>query len=228
MKKNVPAHVGIILDGNGRWARRRGLPRLAGHRKGAEKVKEVVIAADKLGIKILSLFVFSTENWKRPPEEVDGIFKILDEFLEKNSEEFKSKNLKLRIAGDLSPLNNSLRERLEKLVKDTENNTGLIINMAINYGGQSEILRAVNLILNEKRDKITKEEFEQYLYSKDLPPLDFVIRTSGEKRVSNFMLYQMAYAEFHFPKIHWPSFNERRLKKEIKVFSKRTRRFGKV
>lgn len=228
MANKIPAHVGIILDGNGRWAKKRGLPRLSGHKKGAEAVKKTIIAANKLGIKIISLFAFSTENWKRPKEEVDGIFKILDQFFEKNVEEFKSKKLKFRSMGDLSLIENPLRERLENLIEQTKNNNGLTVNIALNYGGRAEIIRAINLILNEKRDKITDKEFENYLYSKDLPPLDFVIRTSGENRISNFMLYQIAYAELYFPKVNWPSFNERQLKKSLKIYQKRNRRFGSV
>lgn len=228
MIKNIPAHVGIILDGNGRWATKRHLPRLKGHEKGAEALKNTIEAASDLGIKILSLFAFSTENWNRPKEEVDGIFEILEKFLINNSEEFKKKNLKLRFMGDISPLNNTIQKQINQLVLETEKNTGLVVNIGINYGGRAELLRAINLILKEKRDKITLEEFENYLYTKNLPPLDFVIRTSGENRISNFMLYQIAYAELYFPKIHWPSFNKKHLKRSMQIYQKRNRRFGSV
>lgn len=208
--------------------KKRGLPRLSGHKRGADAVKKTIVASSNLGIKVLSLFAFSTENWKRPKEEVDGIFRILDQFFKENVYEFRERNLKLRVMGDISPLESSLKNRIESLVEETKNNTGLVVNMALNYGGRIEIIRAVNLILEEKKDKITNGEFENYLYSKELPSLDFVIRTSGENRISNFMLYQIAYAELYFPKIYWPSFNEKQLKKAINVFQKRNRRFGKV
>jgi undecaprenyl diphosphate synthase len=228
MTKNIPAHIGIILDGNGRWAKKRGLPRLKGHEKGAEAVRRTIIAASEIGVKAISLFAFSTENWKRSKEEVDGIFKILENFLRKNEREIKEKNFKLQIMGEIGPLNDSIKEQIQKLVDSTKDNTGLIVNMGLNYGGRAEIIRAINLILEEKRDKINEEEFEKYLYTNGLPPLDFVIRTSGENRISNFMLYQIAYAEFYFPKTYWPSFNKKYLIKAIKVYQKRNRRFGKV
>lgn len=228
MVKEIPAHVGIILDGNGRWAKKRGLPRLMGHKKGAETVKKIVIAAEEIGIKILSLFAFSTENWNRPKDEVDGIFEILNDFLKENIDEFKKRNLKLRILGEIEPLNKELKNNIRRLVQETQKNTRLIVNIALNYGGRTEILRAINLILKEKKDKIDSEEFERYLYTEGLPELDFVIRTSGEHRISNFMLYQMAYAELYFPKTYWPSFNKKKLLKAIKVYQKRNRRFGKI
>ncbi|MDD4111233.1 MAG: polyprenyl diphosphate synthase [Clostridia bacterium] len=228
MIKNIPAHVGIILDGNGRWAKKRRLPRLSGHERGIQAIKKTIIAAKDMGIKVISFFAFSTENWKRSKEEVDGIFKIVENFLDDNKNEFNEKDLKLMVMGDISPLSENLRRSIEKGIESTKNNKGMIVNIAINYGGRDEILRAINLILKEKRDKISSEEFENYLYTKDLPPLDFVIRTSGENRISNFMLYQIAYAELYFPKVFWPSFNERYLKKALKVYQKRNRRFGKV
>lgn len=228
MTNKIPAHVGIILDGNGRWAKKRGLPRLKGHEKGAEAVRKTIISAGKLGIKTLSLFAFSTENWKRSKEEVNGIFEILSQFLSKNEKDFIDNNFKLRTMGDISALNLTLREKIEHLIEKTKGNNGLIVNIGLNYGARDEIIRAINLILNEKKDKITIDEFENYLYSKDLPPLDFVIRTSGENRISNFMLYQIAYAELYFPKIYWPSFNDKHLKKAIKIYQRRNRRFGSV
>lgn len=228
IKTNIPSHIGIILDGNGRWAKKRKKPRLYGHEKGATAVKRTILSADKIGVKVLSLYAFSTENWKRPKEEVNGIFQILETFLSDNRDEFCKNNYKLRVMGDLSPISAGLREEIQEIINRTKNNTGLIVNIALNYGGRNELIRAINLILKEKRDKITCEDFEKYLYSKDLPPLDFVIRTSGENRISNFMLYQIAYSELYFPKVHWPNFNERYLKKAIKVFQKRNRRFGSV
>lgn len=228
MKNKIPLHVGIILDGNGRWAEKKGLSRLMGHKKGTDAVKKTIIAANKVGIKALSLFAFSTENWNRPKEEVDGIFEILYNFLSDNAEEFKKKGLKLKVLGDISPLNDKLKQLIQKLITDTELNNGLIVNVALNYGGRAEILRAINLILSEKKDTINNEEFEKYLYTQGLPDLDFLIRTSGEKRISNFMLYQIAYAELYFPKIYWPAFNEKHFNKAMRVYQKRKRRFGKI
>lgn len=228
MVKNIPTHIGVILDGNGRWAKKRGLPRLKGHERGIQAVKKTIFAAQDLGIKVVSFFAFSTENWKRPKEEVNGIFDIVENFIQENENKFDDENIKLMVMGDISPLNENLRKSIEQAVEKTKNNDGMIVNIAINYGGRDEILRAINLILKEKKDKIDSEEFENYLYTKDLPPLDFVIRTSGEKRISNFMLYQIAYAELYFPKVYWPSFNEKYLKKAIKVYQKRNRRFGSV
>ena len=228
MVKNIPTHIGVILDGNGRWAKKRGLPRLKGHERGIQAVKKTIFAAQDLGIKVVSFFAFSTENWKRPKEEVNGIFDIVENFIQENENKFDDENIKLMVMGDISPLNENLRKSIEQAIEKTKNNDGMIVNIAINYGGRDEILRAINLILKEKKDKIDSEEFENYLYTKDLPPLDFVIRTSGEKRISNFMLYQIAYAELYFPKVYWPSFNEKYLKKAIKVYQKRNRRFGSV
>lgn len=223
-----PIHIGIILDGNGRWAEKRGLPRLKGHEKGAEAVKNIIIAAKELDIKILSLFAFSTENWSRPKEEVDGIFDILNNFITNNAKEFKENNLQLRVLGEIESLNKSLKENITTLIEETKSNNGLIVNIALNYGGRAEILRAINLILKDKKDRIDSKDFEKYLYTAGLPDLDFVIRTSGENRISNFMLYQIAYAELYFPKTYWPNFNKKQLKKAIKIYQKRNRRFGKI
>ncbi len=226
--KQIPAHIGIILDGNGRWAKKRGLPRMVGHQAGVEAVKRVIQNASELGIKALSVFAFSTENWKRPKEEVDGIFQILDNYLSENGEKFIKDGYKLQTMGDVSKLNNTLREKITELIEKTKNNSGLIFNIGLNYGGRAEIIRAVNAILKENKKDITEKEFEDYLYTNNLPPLDFVIRTSGEQRISNFMLWQMAYSELYFTKTYWPSFGKKHLTRAIKIFQKRNRRFGKV
>ena len=229
MKKlSVPAHIGIILDGNGRWAKKRNKPRLFGHKEGVNAIKRTLVAAKNLGINTVSVFAFSTENWKRPKDEVDGIFKLLEDFLDKSSNSFAEKGYKLNIMGDISKFSLSLQQKLLSLVEKTKTNTALVFNLGINYGGRAEIVRAVNLILSEGKTKTTEQEFENYLYTASLPPLDFVIRTSGEQRISNFMLWQMAYAELYFPKFYWPSFNEKKLVKCIKEFSKRNRRFGNI
>lgn len=224
---NIPQHVGIILDGNGRWAKGKHLKRLDGHKKGVEAVKNTIKASIKFGIKVLSLYAFSTENWKRSEEEVNGIFKLLEVAIKENKQSFIKNNIKVMIMGDYLKLPQSLHAELENVIEETKNNSGLILNIGLNYGSRDEILRAVNLCLkNHNGEVIDKTTFENYLYTSSLPPLDFIIRTSGEMRLSNFMLYQAAYAELYFPKIYWPQFNEKFLLKAIKEFNNRNRRFG--
>lgn len=226
---NKPKHIGIILDGNGRWALKRKLPRIAGHKEGVFAVERMVKAAREEGIEIVSVFAFSTENWKRDKDEVDGIFALIDDAIDRNKNKLIENNIKLQIMGDISRLNLNLQNKITELIKLTENNTGLVFNIGLNYGSRDEILRAVNICHNKyPNQEITREMFEQELYTNNLPNLDFVIRTSGEMRLSNFMLYQAAYAEFYFPKIYWPDFNKKFFKKALKVYSKRNRRFGKV
>ena len=224
---SIPSHIGIILDGNGRWAKKRGLKRLDGHKMGVDAVKKTIKACQKFNIKVLSVYAFSTENWKRSKEEVFGIFKLLENAIDENKNNFIKNNIQVRVMGDFSKLPENVSGKIVDVIEETKNNTGLIFNIALNDGGQDEILRAVNLChLNNQGKEITKQTFESYLYTNGLPPVDFVIRTSGEQRLSNFMLYQCAYAEFYFPKIYWPQFNEKFLLKALKVFSKRNRRFG--
>lgn len=226
---NKPKHIGIILDGNGRWALKRKLPRIAGHKEGVFAVERMVKAAREEGIEIVSVFAFSTENWKRDKDEVDGIFALIDDAIDRNKNKLIENNIKLQIMGDISRLNLNLQNKITGLIKLTENNTGLVFNIGLNYGSRDEILRAVNICHNKyPNQEITREMFEQELYTNNLPNLDFVIRTSGEMRLSNFMLYQAAYAEFYFPKSYWPDFNKRFFKKALKEYSKRNRRFGKA
>lgn len=226
---NKPKHIGIILDGNGRWALKRKLPRIAGHKEGVFAVERMVKAAREEGIEVVSVFAFSTENWKRDKDEVDGIFALIDDAIDRNKNKLIENNIKLQIMGDISRLNLNLQNKITELIKLTENNTGLVFNIGLNYGSRDEILRAVNICHNKyPNQEITREMFEQELYTNNLPNLDFVIRTSGEMRLSNFMLYQAAYAEFYFPKSYWPDFNKRFFKKALKEYSKRNRRFGKA
>ncbi len=226
---NKPKHIGIILDGNGRWALKRKLPRIAGHKEGVFAVERMVKAAREEGIEIVSVFAFSTENWKRDKDEVDGIFALIDDAIDRNKNKLIENNIKLQIMGDISRLNLNLQNKITELIKLTENNTGLVFNIGLNYGSRDEILRAVNICHNKyPNQEITREMFEQELYTNNLPNLDFIIRTSGEMRLSNFMLYQAAYAEFYFPKSYWPDFNKRFFKKALKEYSKRNRRFGKA
>lgn len=225
---NLPTHIGIIMDGNGRWATRRGLPRLAGHHEGVMAVKRTVDAAIELGIKVLTFFAFSTENWKRDKEEVNGIFELLRQFLKSEKDTYSKKNIKFTSIGDISKLPTDLQNEIIDITNSTKNNTGLVANVALNYGSKDEIINAVNNIIKDGYTSVDDSIFKKYLYTKDIPDPDLIIRTSGECRLSNFLLYQAAYSELYFPKVTWPDFNKRHLKKAIKVYSKRDRRFGGI
>lgn len=228
-KINKPKHIGVILDGNGRWALKRNLPRIAGHKEGVKAVERLIRCAYNEGIEVVSLFAFSTENWKRNQEEVNAIFDIIENSIDTYKEQLNNNEVRIKIMGDLSKLNNSLQKKLKELINLTRNNNKLIVNIGLNYGSKDEILRAVNNCNKKFPNKeITEQMFKQELYTSDLPDVDFLIRTSGEMRLSNFMIYQSAYAELYFPKIYWPDFNERFFKKALKIYSKRNRRFGNV
>ena len=231
MKKEIkkPKHIGIILDGNGRWAKKRNLPRLAGHKAGVEAITRTIKAVIDEGIEVLSVYAFSTENWKRDKEEVDGIFALISDAIDKYLPSIQRNEIKVQILGDYSVLNEELKQKIDRLVEETKSNQKLIFNIALNYGSRKEILRAVNVCAEKyPGQEITAEMFENELFTAGLPDVDFVIRTSGEQRLSNFMLYQASYAELYFPKIFWPDFNKKYLQKALKVYSKRNRRFGKV
>lgn len=228
MNLKIPKHVAIILDGNGRWATRRGLPRTVGHKAGIEAVKRTVEGANELGIEVLSFFAFSTENWKRDKAEIDAIFEILRTYLKENEEEYLGKNLKLLTMGDISKLPEDIYKKFEELKDKTKNNTGMIVNIGLNYGGRDEIVRAFNTLLKEGKKVTNEGEIKKYLYTNSLPDPDFIIRTSGEQRLSNFMLYQCAYSELYFPKVLWPDFNKKHLIKALKNYSKRDRRYGGI
>ena len=230
MKKlsKLPRHIGIILDGNGRWAKKRGLERLSGHEDGAKAIGRLLSCAKKYNIEAVSVFAFSTENWKRSKQEVDGIFEILKRLIEEKGNSFVEGGFVLRVMGDVSRLDQELQSLIKNLIERTKTNSGVVFNVGLNYGGRAEIVRAANLALEKNIEKLTEESFESLLYTSGLPPLDFVIRTSGEMRLSNFMLWQAAYSEFYFPKFYWPSFNERKFVKCLIEYSKRNRRFGKV
>ncbi len=227
-ENKLPQHIGIIMDGNGRWAKKRGLPRIFGHRAGAKTVKEIVETAAKLGIKCLSLYAFSTENWQRPEDEIEGLFRLLRHYIRSERKKLIKNNIKLVVSGDLTKLDEKTKKSLQELVDELKDNKGLILNLCINYGGRQEIIRAVNKILNSNIKKINEQEFEKFLYTKDLPELDFLIRTSGELRISNFMLWQLAYAELYFTKTLWPDFTPKEFVLAIKEFQTRERRFGRI
>ncbi len=231
---NIPEHVAIIMDGNGRWAKKRFLPRTAGHQEGMKRVIDIVEIAEKLNIKYLSLYAFSTENWKRPKEEIEGLMKLLVRYIEIELERIHKNNIKIQTMGDLSKLPKIPREEVERAIKLTKNNTKMILNIGLNYGGKDEIVRAVKNILedikmgNINEEDINTETFSNYLYTKGLPEPDLLIRPSGEQRLSNFMLYQMAYTEFWFSDVLWPDFKEKDLYRAIIDYQKRNRRFGGI
>ncbi|MCX7941111.1 MAG: isoprenyl transferase [Endomicrobia bacterium] len=224
----LPQHVGIIMDGNGRWAQKRGLPRVFGHRAGAKTVRRIVEISAKIGLKCLSLFAFSTENWERPDKEIKTLFSLLRQYIKTERENLKKNNIKLIVSGDISKLDLDTKSSLEQLMDELKNNTGLTINLCINYGGRQEIIQAVNKILSLNLKNVTEAEFEKFLYTYGLPELDLLIRTSGELRISNFMLWQAAYTEFYFTKTLWPDFTQKEFLLAIKEFQNRQRRFGKV
>lgn len=231
MKKEIkkPKHIGIILDGNGRWAKKHHLPRLAGHKAGVEAIARTIKSVLQEGIEVLSVFAFSTENWKRDREEVSGIFSLINDAIDKYRESLVKQGIKVQILGDYSVLQEDLKNKIADIVDATKENNKLVFNIALNYGSKAEILRAVNACTEKYQgQEITAEMFENELYTVGLADIDFVIRTSGEQRLSNFMLYQSAYAELYFPKTFWPDFNAKLLKKSLKIYSERNRRFGKV
>lgn len=225
----LPTHIAIIMDGNGRWAKKRSLPRSAGHIAGAKTFKNIARYCNKIGLKYLTVYAFSTENWKRPKEEVDGIMKLLRDYL-KDAENFKDENIKVKFLGNLEPLDEDIKALIEKNEKGSENATGLNLNIAINYGGKDEITRAVRKIVNDgiSAEEITEDTISSYLYTAGMPDPDFIIRPSGEYRLSNYLIWQSAYAEYWFSDILWPDFSPRHLEKAIDEYNHRNRRFGGV
>ncbi|MGG1574404.1 isoprenyl transferase [Fictibacillus sp. NRS-1165] len=231
---SIPAHVAIIMDGNGRWAKRRGLPRIAGHHEGMKVVKRVVKQANALGVKVLTLYAFSTENWKRPRDEVDFLMKLPGEFLNSFLPELIEQNVRVAIMGQKEVLPIHTIQAVDEAIEATKQNTGLVLNFALNYGSRNEITTALAQIIDDigkgavKKEDISEELIGQYLMSANLPDPDLLIRTSGEVRLSNFMLWQLAYSEFWFTDINWPDFTEEHLKKAIFDYQNRGRRYGGV
>jgi undecaprenyl diphosphate synthase len=228
----LPAHVAIIMDGNGRWARKRGLPRVAGHRAGINAVREVVEGSAQLGISVLTLYAFSVENWKRPRTEVSMLMQLLKEYLNKELENIHKNNIRFRTIGRTDELDPSVQIELEKGIARTRNNTGMIFNVALNYGGRAEIVDAVNRLLRNggpalaANGGLSEKDFAQYLYTAGQPDPDLLIRTSGELRVSNFLLWQIAYSEIWVTDTLWPDFEKQHLYEAIIAFQKRERRYG--
>ncbi|MCX7957387.1 MAG: isoprenyl transferase [Endomicrobia bacterium] len=227
-EKKLPNHVAIIMDGNGRWAQKRGLPRIFGHRAGANTVRRVVEIASKLGIKYLSLYAFSTENWIRPEKEIKSLFNLLRYYVKKEGQNLQKNNIRLIVSGDISKLDDTTQQSLMELKEKLRLNTGLTLNLCINYSGRHEIINAVNKILKSGIQKITEETFEKYLYTCGLPDVDLLIRTSGEIRISNFMLWKLAYTEMYFTKTLWPDFTSKEFILAVKEFQNRERRFGGI
>jgi undecaprenyl diphosphate synthase len=228
MKGKLPVHVGIIMDGNGRWATKRGLPRIEGHRKGAEVTERIVKAASNLGIKYLSLYAFSTENWKRPKEEVEFLFNLMYEYINSRLSLFLENNVKFKTIGRLWELPQYLQEGFKSIEEKTTHCTGMTAVFAVNYGGRQEIIDAVNRLIKDGVQNITPEVLQKYVYMPELPDVDLIIRTSGEMRISNFLLWQSAYAELWFTKTLWPDFTEEEFLEAIEDFKRRDRKFGGI
>lgn len=231
---NIPNHVAIILDGNGRWAKSKGMPRNYGHARGAKNLEVICEDAYNLGIKYLTVYLFSTENWRRSPEEVDGLMKLFRKYTKTCIKTARDNNMKVRVLGDPSALAPDLQESLRNLVETSKENTGLNFQIAINYGSRDEIVRAVRKAAADCADgtlrpeEITEERFAGYLDTAEVPDPDLLIRTSGELRLSNYLLWQLAYTEFYFTEVPWPAFNKAELLKAIEKYNERNRRYGGV
>ncbi len=222
----MPRHVAIIMDGNGRWAKNRNLPRVMGHNAGVESVREIVRACADLKIEVLTLYSFSTENWRRPKEEVRDLMGILGRALKKETPELSKNNVRLKISGKIEDLPENVQKSLAQSVQSLKKNTGLILNLALNYGSRQEITDAVNKLLAQGKTAVSEKDISDSLYSADIPDPDLLIRTSGENRVSNFLLWQIAYAEIYVTPVLWPDFRKADLVSALEDFQSRQRRFG--
>ncbi|MFR2816897.1 MULTISPECIES: isoprenyl transferase [Anaerostipes] len=230
----VPEHVAIILDGNGRWAKKRFLPRNMGHAQGSKTVERIIEDAFDMGIKYLTVYAFSTENWRRPKDEVDALMKLLRDYLKTCIKRANKNNMRVRVIGDVTGLSEDLREKIEQLEEASKGNTGINFTIALNYGSRDEMIRAMKKMAGDllagtlKKEDITEDVFAGYLDTKGIPEPDLMIRTSGEQRLSNFMLWQLAYTEFYFTDVLWPDFNKKELKKAVEYYNGRERRFGGI
>jgi undecaprenyl diphosphate synthase len=226
----VPQHIAIIMDGNGRWARSRGLPRLAGHRAGTENLRRIIEACVEFGVKYLTIYAFSTENWGRPEDEVSGLMGIFDEVFDRELAELHKQGARLQHIGRLDGVRKSLREKVLKGIETTKNNDRLVLNVAFNYGGRDEIVQAMKALAQEgvRPEDITEEMISSHLYTQGIPDPDLVIRTSGEQRISNFLIWQAAYSEWVFPETFWPDFGREELLAAIQEYGRRERRYGLV
>jgi undecaprenyl diphosphate synthase len=224
----IPTHVAIIMDGNGRWAISRGLPRLAGHRAGTENLRRIIRACVEFGVRYLTIYAFSTENWGRPREEVDGLMHILEDVIDKELAELNKEGVQLRHIGRLERLDPKLQEKVLEAIELTKTNDRLILNVAFNYGGRDEIVCAIQRIINDnvKADDVNNDLVSRYLFTVGVPDPDLIIRTSGELRVSNFLIWQGAYSEWYVTSVYWPDFNKEEFRKALDTFAKRDRRYG--
>ena len=226
-KEKLPNHIGIIMDGNGRWAKMRGKERSYGHKVGSENVDRIVSYAFERGIKVMSLYAFSCENWQRPKAEVDELMRLLDVYMKKFIKKVLKNDVRLSVMGDVEKLSPSLQKSIKKAIKETVHKQNFVLNIGINYGGRQEIVNAVNKLVKDGKD-ITIDSISENLYTAPFGEPDIIVRTGGEYRLSNFMLFQGAYSELYFTDVLWPDFNEKEFDKVLVEYSKRTRRFGKV
>lgn len=226
----IPTHIAIIMDGNGRWARSRGLPRLAGHKAGTKNLRRIIEACVEFGVKYLTIYAFSTENWRRPEDEVKGLMNIFDDVFYRELAELHRQGAQLRHIGRMDGIRKSMQEKIRDGIETTKDNDRLVLNVAFNYGGRDEIVCAIQEMIRDgiKPDEVTDDLVSKYLFTSGSPDPDLVIRTSGEMRTSNFLLWQAAYAEWVFPEIYWPDFGKEELLESIREYSNRERRFGKV
>lgn len=226
----LPQNVGIIMDGNGRWAKKRGLPRTAGHVTGAKVFRKIAKYCDRRGIKVLTVYAFSTENWKRPQAEIDSIMNLLRDYLKESLSDFKHENICTRFIGDRTQLAEDIRALMAEAEESTAEKTGMILNIAINYGGRAEIVNAVRSMMSEgiSPEDVTEQTLEQHLYTAGQPEVDLILRPSGEYRLSNYLIWQCAYAEYVFMDVLWPDFTEKDLEKAFTEYARRNRRFGGV
>ena len=229
----VPRHIAIILDGNGRWAKKRGLPRTAGHKVGAENFRKIATYCKNIGVEYLTVYAFSTENWSRPEDEVSTLMKLFDRYLKEAIDTMAKDNIRMRVLGDVSALSPELQKQIEETNRISRQYEGFQANICINYGGRAEIMRAARLYLEDVRDngapeELTETRFGTYMYSANIPDPELLIRPGGEQRISNFLLWQCAYSEFYFTNVLWPDFDEAELEKAIAEFNRRDRRFGGV
>lgn len=233
-KSNLPKHIAFIVDGNGRWAKERGLPRSEGHRRGISRLREIVKESLELGVKVVTFFVFSAENWQRPKEEIDTLMGFLSDFLGREADDLHKKGIRFMAIGRGDPLPEDLQSKIKLVAKKTQDNTAMTIVLAVNYGARQEIIDGIKKFADLAAagkvniDDLNEDGFKRYLYTADLPDPDLLVRTSGEMRISNFLLWQLSYAELYFPKEYWPDFGRDGLLKAIEIYQGRERRFGRV
>lgn len=231
-RNRVPKHIAIIMDGNGRWAGMRKLPRVAGHRAGIESVQDVVESAARLGVEVLTLYAFSIENWKRPPKEVKTLMTLLKEYIRRELDTVKKNNIRFQAIGRIQELEESVRKELQRAMNDTKENTGMLLNVALNYSGRAELVDTFNRLLHEFKQNghtpIDEEVISRFLYTSGIPDPDLLIRTSGEMRISNFLLWQIAYSEIYITPTYWPDFRRKHLLEAILEYQRRDRRYGAI